>query len=112
MKIEQQIIEAVNSAVVDRDVVRSWLMAERKRLSRNRICKFSLGTIVFLVLGWGLIQAFELEAEKVRRIVANPPTRTMVTLNEITNELCNQPPAEYWVRQLTIAQRIRSNSSM
>ena len=80
-------------------------------MNRVAILKFAAlaGLMVCSLLLVG--QLLQSEANKVKQLVGTHPSSHMLMLNEISSELCGQPPAEYWINQINQIEQIEMSRS-
>lgn len=102
LDIEKDILNQSAAVSVDRDEVRSWLEIERKQMNRASAIKFAGFAILFVCLLALIGRLIESESQKIEQLAGAHPSSHAVMLNEITNELCGQDPAEYWVDQISL----------
>ena len=102
MEIEKQILAQSAPVAVDRSEVRTWLEHEQTRMRRSSTLKF-FGTVLLLGCLLGFVaQRLESESQRVKQLVGNAPSTHTLMLQEITEELCGEPPAEYWTNQISL----------
>ena len=112
IEIENQILNQSASVSVDRSEVRSWLQAERQAMNRSAILKFAGAACLMACLLFLITQLLESEAKKIKQLVGTHPSSHMVMLAEVTNELCGQPPAQYWIDQLSQIKMSKSQGAL
>jgi len=110
MEIENQILNQPLAVSVDRTEVRSWLETQRQTTNRVATLKFAAAGCLMVCLLVLVGQLLESEAKKVKQLVGNHPSSHMLMINEITSELCGQPPAKYWVNQINQIEMSKSQS--
>jgi cytoskeletal protein RodZ len=100
-QIEKLFWDGLSPPCVSRTEVRRWVVDEQRRGSRRRRIVGSSLLLVFVLTLGGLWSLLETRADEVRQMVHRHPTYQVKNLAEITREVCHQPPAEYFVRQLS-----------
>ena len=94
---EEMLANVVSPTAVSRDEVRQWVSTTRSRIARRKTFGAILGFLIATTAIWfSLVH----QAKQIRQMVVIQPSRSMVQLEEITQELCRAQPAEYFVRQL------------
>ncbi len=83
-----------------RDIVRGWIVHEQNRIRRGTKRIGWLTLVAFVSSAAILLAMLDQQATQVRRMVKKNPSRSMIFLREVTFELGDEPPAEYFVRQL------------
>ena len=103
IEIENQILNQPASVSVDREEVRSWLQVQRRATNRGAVLKLAAAACLIACLLVLISQLLGSETKKIKQLVGNhnQPYSHTVMLNEITNELSGQPPAEYWTNQIS-----------
>ena len=102
LDIEKEILNQSAAVSVDRDEVRSWLEIQRKQMNRASAIKLAgVSLLIFCLLAL-VGQLLKSESAKVKQLVGTLPSSHTVMLNEVTNELCGQEPAEYWINQINL----------
>ena len=108
MDIEKMIYESAAESRVDRDDVRRWVVGERKRADRNFVIRSCMLAVLVIGSALFLYRAIDSEMQKVKAMVHLPRSAAMVTLEEVVEEVCGEPPAEFWIRQLGDGPKKRS----
>lgn len=96
---EEILASGVCPTPVSRDVVRSWVKDEQVR-GRNQtrrvmwVSGLAFG-LAFSCLGLALNH----QMNEIRSLVKHDPSKALIRLNQVTNELCSESPADYFVRQ-------------
>ena len=107
---EKILADSVTSISVSRDEVRGWVIQEQAR-SQRRASRLVLATVVcFLVLSSGLWFSADHQMQKIRQLIDRQPSKAIAELTEISEELCDAPLADYFVRQLSHRKRINRRS--
>ena len=73
-------------------------------MNRIAILQFAAAACLIVCLLALVGQLLQSEAEKVKQLVGTHPSSHMLMLTEVTNELCGQPPAEYWINQIKMSK--------
>lgn len=102
MDIEKQILEEPASVSIDRTEVQTWLELERSRLNRVAVLKFAGAALLVGCLLGLVFQLLESESQRIKQMVGTHPSSHTVMLEEITDELCAEKPAEYWANQISL----------
>lgn len=103
MEIEEQILNQPTPISVDREDVRNWLEDERTKMNRGSLLRWAGVALVFVCLTALVYQLLDAESRKVKELVGTYPSSNEVMLAEITDELCGQEPAEYWIWQASLS---------
>ena len=86
---------------VSRDDVRGWVVQEKARCWR-RGNRYVLATAVCVsMLVSGLWLSVDYQMKGIRQLIDRQPAKAVTNLTEITQELCDAPPADYFLRQLS-----------
>lgn len=87
---------------ISRDQVRAWVVQEKSRGKRRRAIGVGFAVTGFLAIMIGQWVLLNREAIRVRRIVDRQPSQVVENFRGMTEDLIHEPPAEYFLRQLTI----------
>ncbi len=100
MEPKQMILDRDSNRPPTRDDVRRWVVDEQCRM-RKRSSRIALSLVALFISGAAMLCLLMNEqAREIRRLVEKNPSRSLICLEEITKELCNEPPAQYFVHQL------------
>ena len=104
METEQieKIFLAETLPAISRDELRQWVVNEKQRGARRRLLVVIASLVVFVVALGGLWVQLDAELNEIRKMVDRQPNGVMKKLEEVTWELCGEPPAGYFVQQLTL----------
>ena len=107
---EKVLTDNVSSVSVSRDDVRGWVVQEQSRCRRrgNRIILAI--AVCFSVLASGLWFSVDHQMRGIRQLIDRQPAKAVTKLTEITQELCDAPPADYFLQQLS--RRKPNNQSL
>jgi cytoskeletal protein RodZ len=97
---------------VSRDNVRSWVVEEQSRSQKRDVRNSVTVVLVFLILSTGLGVSMNHQAQQIRELVEKNPARSVSELEEITLEVCQVPPASYFVHQLSNHKPIHRSVSL
>ena len=100
-ELETTISKSVRCESLSRDEVRGWVLREQLRATRltRKIVLTTVFTFIALTFGIGL--AVNHEVHQIRELVVRRPSPAIISLEEISWELCKAPPADYFVQQLS-----------
>ncbi len=99
-RAEKILVDGISTTTIARDQIRAWVTQAQTRVKRRTIVVALVISLAFLACGYGLWQSLDDQARQVRRLVDKRPSNAMVVLEEVTGQLCDTSPAEYFVRQL------------
>lgn len=105
---EELLAGAISPTPVSRDVVHQWVMTTRSQMSRRARIKTFTGLLGFFIAATTIWFSLQHQAGQVRQLVATQPAKSMVVLEEITQELCQSPPADYFVHQFATDRKRNS----
>ena len=102
MEMEKQILDSPVPVAVDRSEVLTWLEQEQNRMRRSSALKFAGTTLLLACLLGLVVQRLEAESQRVKQLVGTHRSTHSLMLEEITEELCEEKPAEYWTNQISL----------
>ncbi len=98
---EKLLADSVSPAPVPREDVRAWVIHEQTR-SRRRANRIASGIVLaFVMVVSGLWMAINQQYQEICLLVERQPAKALIELQEITQEVCNAPPDEYFRQQLS-----------
>ena len=104
-QLEDMIAGCHPNSVIAREDIREWVIHEQQRLRRRARQVVAVGCIVFVVALVGIWGTMNRQLTEIQQLVGNRPSRVLSNLEEVTWEVCQEPPAEYFVQQLAIGRR-------
>ena len=97
---EELLAGAISPTNVSREEVREWVASAREQTARANRRRLYAAVLAFLVAASAIWFSLLHQQRKIRQMVAIEPSKSLVQLNEITQELSYSQPAEYFVRQI------------
>ncbi len=108
--IEQTLSDAAAAtplAPVSRDEVRGWVV-EVQSHTRKRTQRIAFTALLgFLLLVAGIGYSMNHQVQRIRQLIEKNPSRAVTEVEEITLEICQAPPANYFIQQLSNRKPIR-----
>lgn len=109
-QLENMIADCHRTPVIAREDVRGWVVREQQRMRRRSRQVVTTGCLVFVVAFVGIWGTMNRQMKQIRQIVGNRPSIVLRNLEAVTWEVCQEPPAEYFVQQLAIGRRTEVRS--
>ena len=101
---EELLAGSISPTNVSREEVREWVTLTREQTARANRRRMYAAVLGFLVAASAIWTSLLYQEERIRQLVAIEPSKSLVQLNEITQELSQSAPAEYFVRQINRAK--------
>lgn len=105
---EELLAGAISPTPVSRDEVRQWVMTTRSQIRRRARFATLAKLLGFFIMAMTIWFSMQHQANQVRQLVTIQPAKSMVVLEEITQELCQSPPADYFVQQFAANRKRHS----
>jgi len=102
MEIERRILDGPAPVSVDRSEVLTWLEQEQTRMRRSSALKLAGNALLLGCLLGLVVHRLEAESQRVKQLVGTHRSTHALMLEQITEELCGEKPAEYWTNQISL----------